>query len=235
MTQRLRITFGRGEATKFISHLDMMRFWERAFRRARLPIAMTEGFHPHQRFALAAPLPVGVTSEGELMDLFLDEPLSPAALLEQLVPHLVPGVDLLAAEETALEGPSLQALMRQAVYRVVVDRDPPTLDIEEGVRQFLAAHSLPWEHVRDGELRQYDIRKQVDGLWTEAPGEETWTLGMRLQADSSGSGRPEQVVRALGFASRPRSIHRVRLILAAPARGGATAPGRRGSTRPEDQ
>ena len=62
--QRLRATFSRGERTKYITHLDLMRFWERAFRRARVPIAHSEGFRPHPRFALAAPLPVGVTSDG---------------------------------------------------------------------------------------------------------------------------------------------------------------------------
>ena len=74
---RLRVRFGRGPEVKFISHLDVMRFWERAFRRARIPLAYSEGFSPHPRISLAAPLPVGVTSEAELMDVMVSRWISP--------------------------------------------------------------------------------------------------------------------------------------------------------------
>jgi radical SAM-linked protein len=69
--QRLRLKFGRGEDLKFLSHLDLMRLWERALRRAGLPLAYSEGFTPHPQIALAAPLLVGVTSDAELMDVSL--------------------------------------------------------------------------------------------------------------------------------------------------------------------
>lgn len=55
--QRLRITFARGDEMKYITHLDMMRFWERALRRAGLPVAYSEGFSPHPQIAIAAPSP----------------------------------------------------------------------------------------------------------------------------------------------------------------------------------
>ena len=56
--QRLRVTFTRGEQVKYITHLDLMRFWERALRRAEIPVAYSEGFSPHPQLALAAPLAV---------------------------------------------------------------------------------------------------------------------------------------------------------------------------------
>ena len=58
---RLRIKFSRGEQLKFLSHLDLMRLWERALRRAGINPAYSEGFSPHPRISLAAPLAVGVT------------------------------------------------------------------------------------------------------------------------------------------------------------------------------
>jgi radical SAM-linked protein len=60
--QRLRIRFSRGEEIKYISHLDLMRLWQRALNRAGLEIAYSEGFNPHPRMSLAAPLALGVTS-----------------------------------------------------------------------------------------------------------------------------------------------------------------------------
>jgi len=67
--QRLRIKFSRGEEIKYISHLDLMRCWERALKRADVPLMYSEGFSPHPRISLAAPLALGVTSEAELMDI----------------------------------------------------------------------------------------------------------------------------------------------------------------------
>lgn len=213
MMQRLRVTFARGEATKYITHLDMMRFFERAFRRARLPLARSQGFHPHLRFALAAPMPVGVTGEAELMDVFLEEPVAPEDFLERLSAQMVPGFSLLTVEEVEAEGPSLQALMRYADYNVTVGSDRPRKEVEASIRALMEAESFPWEHLRDGTLKQYDLRAQVAELAFERDMDDGYQLRMRLQTDSSAAGRPEQVVRALGFPERPLAIHRVRLIL----------------------
>jgi radical SAM-linked protein len=75
--QRLRVKFSRGDEIKFISNLDLMRLWQRALRRAGMPLAYSEGFNPHPRISLAAPLPLGVTGEAELMDIVLSRPVSP--------------------------------------------------------------------------------------------------------------------------------------------------------------
>ncbi|MFH1087432.1 MAG: TIGR03936 family radical SAM-associated protein, partial [Chloroflexota bacterium] len=57
---RLRLKFGRDRSLRFISHLDLMRLWERAFRRAGVPLAYSQGFTPHPSISLAAPLALGV-------------------------------------------------------------------------------------------------------------------------------------------------------------------------------
>ncbi|MDP2935460.1 MAG: TIGR03936 family radical SAM-associated protein, partial [Dehalococcoidia bacterium] len=79
--QRLRITFSRGPEVKYISHLDLMRLWERVLRRAKLPLAFSEGFSPHPRLALATPLPVGVTAAEEWMEVYLCRRVSPRYFL----------------------------------------------------------------------------------------------------------------------------------------------------------
>ena len=75
--QRLRIRFSRGEEIKYISHLDLLRLWQRALVRADIPLAYSEGFNPHPRMSLAVPLALGVTGEAELMDIFLAKWSSP--------------------------------------------------------------------------------------------------------------------------------------------------------------
>src|SRR5438067_4915348 len=155
--QRLRVTFARGEEMKYITHLDLMRFWERALRRAELPVAYSEGFTPHPQISLAAPLPVGTTSDAELMDVFLTERVMPRVFLEKAARQLPAGIAVVSAEEVGLALPSVQADVRFAEYEVTVvgaDSDDALRKIEA----FLAAATVPWEHRRQDEVRAYDIR-----------------------------------------------------------------------------
>lgn len=210
--QRLRLKFSRGEELKYISHLDLMRCWERILRRASIPIAYSEGFNPHPRLSLAAPLPIGVTSDGELMDVFLERWRSPEVFMRQVVPQLPPGLDLLEVEEVSLPLPSLQSQLRGIEYRVEVETTQGREEIERAVDLLLQAEHLPWQRVRDTRVCHYDLRALVDNVWLIELTGSRCVLGMRLVADSRGSGRPEQVTAALGFTSPPGIINRTRLI-----------------------
>jgi len=212
--QRLRITFSRGEEVKYITHLDIMRLWERALRRAGIPIAYSQGFSPHPKISIAAPLPIGVTSDSELMDIQLRRRISPYFFMKAVSAQLPAGIDLLRVEQVALTLPSLQSQMRQAEYRVELKTDKGAQEVEDAIHSFLAAKEFPWQHERDTGIRRYDIRSLVHDLWLIGWHESGCTLGMRLRTDSTATGRPEQVTLALGFPNRPTSIHRTKLILA---------------------
>jgi radical SAM-linked protein len=212
--QRLRLRFFRGEELKYISHLDLMRFWERALRRAHIPISYSEGFAPHPRISLAAPLPIGTTSEAELMDIFLRRLAPPQFLMQCLDPQLPYGVKLLEAFQIPFSSPSLQSQVRFAEYRVTARSDRSMADVQKAVAALLESPELPWHHLRDTGPRYYDLRSLVGHIWLVEYNNQTFTLGMRLRCDPTGTGRPEQVAAALGIADEPKSIHRTRLILA---------------------
>jgi radical SAM-linked protein len=210
---RLRVRFKRGDEVKYISHLDLVRLWQRAIHRARLPLAYSEGFSPHPRISLAAPLAIGVTSEAELMDIYLVRPASPHFFTNALSQQLPPGIAILQAHPIAPNQPSLQAQVRLAEYRVTVETEKTEKEIDAAISGLLAAEHLPWQHFRDTGPRNYDLRALISDLWlTELKGPQV-TIGMRLRCDSGGSGRPEQVSLALGLNQRPRSIQRTKLIL----------------------
>jgi radical SAM-linked protein len=209
--QRLRVTFMRGDEMKYITHLDVMRFWERTLRRAEVPVAYSEGFSPHAQISLAAPLPVGTTSEAELMDVFLSEPMTPKAFIERVTPQLPGGASIRGVEEAGLTLPALQADVRFAEYEVEVQAGDA--DVDAAIAGFLAAESVPWEHKRDEEIRSYDIRALVDNVAVVAREGGSVRLRMRLRNDNTGSGRPEQVAAALGLPA-PGRIHRTKLVLA---------------------
>ena len=190
-----------------------MRLWERALRRAGLPLAYSEGFTPHPRIALAAPLSVGVTSEAELMDVFLSRWMAPDSFVAQAKKQLPQGLDLPEAWPVGLNIPSLQSQVRFAEYKVEVDTEKARQEVESAVRSLLSAEELPWHHFRDTGARHYDLRALVDDLWLIDCRDSLCVLGMRLRCDARGSGRPEQVAKALGFSQRPKFIHRTKLIL----------------------
>lgn len=212
--QRLRITFSRGEAVKYISHLDLVRLWERALRRAGIPLVYSEGFSPHPKLSLAAPLAVGLTSQAELMDIQIRKRVSLRYFLRVVGDQLPPGVEVGAAEEVPLLAPSLQASVRYAEYAVEVETESNAREVEEALNSLMQAEHIPWSHQRDTGERHYDLRALVEDVWVEGWRGPHCVLGMRLRNDPSGSGRPEQVAAALGFSARPKSIHRTRLILA---------------------
>ena len=121
--QRLRLKFGRGEELKFLSHLDLMRLWERALRRAELPLAYSEGFTPHPRVALAAPLSVGVTSEAELMDVFLSRWVAPQSFVTQAKKQLPQGLKILLLLQAEAKGQLKIILMIHLSLRCILQRN----------------------------------------------------------------------------------------------------------------
>lgn len=158
---------------------------------------------------------MGVTSEAELMDVFLIRPVSPHYFTSAVSQQLPPGIRLLMVSQVGLNLPALQAAVRLAEYRVV---QPATLSREEiqtKLKELLAVASLPWQHQRDTGPHKYDLRALIDDLWLIDWNTESSTIGMRLRCDSAGSGRPEQVTAALSFKEHPSTIHRTKITVAA--------------------
>jgi radical SAM-linked protein len=205
--QRLRLRFSRDNRLKYISHLDIIRLWHRAFRRAGVELAYSEGFNPHPRMQLAAPLPLGVTAESELMDVVLVKSFSPHNLLAAVNSQLPPGIEVKQVMPVALNAPSLQAQVRRAEYLVEVETTAGIAEVEQAIANLLALDSLPWSHQREEKVRSYDLRPLVYQLWLEKALPLLYIIGMQLKCDSSGSGRPEQVIKALGL-PEPVSIQR---------------------------
>jgi len=213
--QRLRIKFRRGAELKFISHLDIMRLWVRALRRAHVPLMYSEGFSPHPRISLAAPLSVGITGESEFMDVTISRPVSPHWFMSAVNRQLPHGIEVLEVYPIAPSIPSLQSQVRQAHYHVEVVTSKPEVEIRADIRRLLSLEHLPWHHERDTGRRDYDLRALIEDVSLEGCGDGACVLSMKLRCDESGSGRPEQVVYALGFNERPKSVQRTRLVLSA--------------------
>ncbi len=116
--QRLRVRFTKEEPLRFLGHLDVVRLWERACRRARLPLAYTLGFTPHPRLQFASPLALGATGAAEVLDLYLTAPLAPEDFGARIGARLPPGCRVVEVQEVPLLAPAAAALLRWAEYEV---------------------------------------------------------------------------------------------------------------------
>ena len=114
---KARIKFKKYGALRFIGHLDVMRFFQKAIRRAHIPIAYTGGYSPHMIMSFANPLGIGITSEGEYFDIELKESISSAEAVSRLNAVMVEGIEVLSfrqiAEEKKMTGMAIVAAQDQ--------------------------------------------------------------------------------------------------------------------------
>ena len=195
---------------QYTGHLDLHKTWERTLRRARLPLAYSEGFNPHPKIQLAAALPLGFTSSCEIVDLWLQtpQPLGPArAAVENAVP---PGIIIGEVAEIPASSPAIQTQVTAAEYRVTLPRPLDVADLQAKVAALLAASSL--RRVR--REKEYDLRPLIEALTLESPAADPAALVMRLAAREGATGRPEEVVDALGWPPTSAAYHRQQIFLA---------------------
>jgi radical SAM-linked protein len=206
--QRLRVTYARCEAIKYISHLDLARTWERTLRRAGVPLAYSQGFSPRPKITFAAALPVGVTGQREVMDLILAHTVMPLTFAKRLTPHLPPGLKVVSVEEVYHKLPSLQSQVRAAEYRIEVKWTESHQALEARVTDFLAAETI----MRQRRGKAYDLRLLVESLSVGEGVQDGYVLHMRLRLSQRGTARHDEVLDALGLAGMIGSACRERLF-----------------------
>lgn len=208
--QRLRLTYSKGDALRYVGHLDFVRAWERVLRRAGVPLAYSEGFNPQPKLQFASALPVGATGRHELVDVILSEPMAPSAFLEHVRPQLPTDLALLAAEEVPLKATALQALMLSSTWELDVESDLSGDDLSDRVDELLAQDSLPRSRQRKGRSAAYDLRPLVLGLHYQGQPAPGWhRLALHLRSTPTASGRPDEVLAALQLGHCLARIERI--------------------------
>jgi radical SAM family uncharacterized protein/radical SAM-linked protein len=217
--QRLRVWFGKHGDMSLVSHLDLIRLFDRVVRRAEIPIAFTGGFHPGPRIAVANALSLGATSSGEIVDFELTRSLTPATLRQLLSDHLPATIPILNVLEVPLSAPSGNQAVTQAEYHLTLrlEEDQTAEDWQGWVDAVLAKTEI-WFEQKDkkGKMKQVDLR---DRLHTLTLLQTTPEVALHYVGICSNSGmlRPEHVVYMLesvsGQSIQLQKIHRDRLIL----------------------
>jgi len=196
-----RIRYSKKGAAKYISHLDLLRTFERAGRRARLPLAFTKGFNPHPKISFAAPLSVGIAGEQEFADIELLEFISVEDLRRNLSLALPEGLEVLEARILNEVTSSLMAKVDRAVYRAEgeVSHRLNQERIEEVIGSFLDSSELWVERQgKKGAIRRQNIREGIFSM-TGSMQDHLLVLEMELKAGSSGNVRCEDVLESFCY------------------------------------
>lgn len=156
---KVRIKFSKEGHTKFIGHLDTMRYFQKAVRRAALPVAYSGGYSPHMIMSFAAPLGVGVTSTGEYFDMELTETLPTEEIAARLDAVMAEGFSVLCARQVEdKKASTAMALVAAADYRISFRKGRAPEGWKERVIEFAARKSIPVLKKTKKSEREIDIR-----------------------------------------------------------------------------
>ncbi|HEY3475441.1 MAG TPA: TIGR03936 family radical SAM-associated protein [Anaerolineales bacterium] len=201
---RIRITFTKQGPLRYTGHLDLHRLWERAVRRAELPLAYSQGFHPQPKMNMAAALPLGFSSRCEMLDMRLEHEIPLDDLPARLNKTLPSGLQVVDVERVDERAPALQTQVASAEYEVTLTQPIDAAELQQRIDSALELKAM----ARERRGKMYDLRPLIEELRLLPGGR----IFMRLAAREGATGRPEEVLHVLGIAFEETRIERTRLI-----------------------
>ncbi len=194
---KVRIKFAKSGAMRFIGHLDVMRYFQKAIRRAGIDVAYSGGFSPHQIMSFAAPLGVGLTSDGEYMDIEVVSAASSKEIKDSLNKAMVPGMEIISV--TKLPDNAMNAMASVAAAEYIVrfrEGYEPAFDWENQVEAFYSRTSIPViKKTKKSEI-EMDIKPSIYALEAVKDKNGRGAIRMMVDASSSGNIKPGLVVEA---------------------------------------
>jgi radical SAM-linked protein len=206
---RLRITFAKTGALRYIGHLDLHKMWERTARRAGLPLAYSQGFHPQPKLQLASALPLGHSSRCELVDIWTKTDMDLAGLPKTIQDAVPSGLKILSVDVVDEAAPPLQTMVISSEFEVTLLDEIDTDQLTRSLSTLMEAESI----LRERRGKAYNLRPLIESLSFET--DNTGLKGkitMRLTAREGATGRPDEVLDALGIPLESTRIERTGLI-----------------------
>lgn len=189
--QKLRLRFAKRGRLRFTSHRDFQRAFERALRRAGVPMAYSHGFTPHPKVSYAGASPTGAASEAEYLEISVTRPCDPAEVRDALDAALPPGLDIVEVVEA---GPGSLADRLQASSWELRLPGAGAGQVETAMRTFMATESIPVERLTKNGVRTLDARTAVVRAATSGTDPVTVRLVVRHRSPTV---RPEEILHGL--------------------------------------
>jgi radical SAM-linked protein len=199
---RFRITYAKGPAMRFTGHLDLQRTWERTFRRAGLPLTHSQGYNPRPKLQLSPALPLGCTSECEMIDIWNE-------VLVKTREAAPPGIKVWSVEKPPPDDPALQNQVTSVEYHISLPEDVSRAELMTAIERLLEEQTIP----RSRRGKTYDLRPLVErlGLSRDTTAVRP-ILEIILASREGATGRPEEVLLELGLDPTDCLIHRIRML-----------------------
>ncbi len=162
--QRLRVWFGKQGEMALVSHLDLVRLFDRAVRRGSLPISFTGGYHPGPRISIASALSLGATSSGEIVDFELTEVMEISTFLEKLTRQLPKDIEIFRSEEINIKAPSANKLLEKAEYLLTIaPREEKEIEAwQKWLDEIINSQEIIWEKTtKSGKKRLINLRDRI--------------------------------------------------------------------------
>ena len=192
---KLRIKFAKYGALKFIGHLDVMRFFQKAIRRANIDIAYTGGFSPHQIMSFAAPLGVGLESEGEYMDIEVNSITTSQDMLNALNQQMVDGIRVLEVKLLPENAGNAMASVAAASYSIRFRPSyKPAFDYAKALTAFYAQPEITVTKKTKRSEATFDMKPYI---YECCIAEDGTSINLTVDASSSGNIKPSLVINAL--------------------------------------
>lgn len=187
---KVRIKFAKYGVMKFIGHLDMMRFFQKAIRRADIDVRYSEGFSPHQIMSFAAPLGVGIESFGEYLDIEVLSMDSPETMRQALNDVMVEGVEILSVTVLPDQAKNAMASVAAASYRLTMKEGTfPIDDLAEKLQAFYAQETILYTKETKKSVVELDLKQGIYELDADDEG----AIHMLVNASSSGNIKPTMI------------------------------------------
>lgn len=192
MTMKIRIQFSKHGVMKFIGHLDVMRYFQKAIRRAELDIAYSSGFSPHQIMSFAAPLGVGLESDGEYLDIEVHSHQGAAQMKDALNREMADGIEILSVRLLPEQAKNAMASVAAAGYIVRFRSGyEPDFDWKEALNAFYQKSEIPFIKTTKKSELTLDLKPAIYEL--RILEEAVYLL---VNASSSGNIKPAMVMEA---------------------------------------
>lgn len=197
---KIRIKFRKYGTMKFIGHLDVMRYFQKAIRRSEVNIRYSEGFSPHQIMSFAAPLGVGITSKGEYVDIEVLDTENSQKMIDRLNGVMSEGFEILEYKLLPDDAANAMSIVAAADYSLTFrpgyepEDVSPAQWFENLVHFFGADHVMIMKKTKKGE-KEMDLKPFVYELKVRDEG-ETPALFMKVSAGSAANIKPELVLDA---------------------------------------
>ena len=189
---KARIKFRKNGVMKFVGHLDIMRYFQKAIRRAEIPIAFTSGYSPHMIMSFANPLGVGLTSDGEYFDIELTESIASKEAVRRLNEQMVDGMEIVSFVQIPDDKKSKgMSIVAGADYLSSVKNGSLPEDLAEKLEAFYAQNEICVVKKTKKSEKEVDIRPMIYKLECRNGG-----IYMRVAAGSVQNLKPELVTEA---------------------------------------